>query len=135
MLIPFPTQNDQSFVKISGRIFMHKSLQRDLDSLLRSQDEQLLFMAKFQERLGVLADRMGTEHQYQPSWFEIMKDEPFRVMKFRVVKLGNLRILYCIDGACAVLLCAFKEKKTAPDYRKAAVVAAARRKDLEGVIL
>lgn len=135
MLIPFPTQNDQPFARVNDRIFMHKSLQRDLDSLLRSQDEQLLFMAQFQARLGVLADRMGTEQQFQPSWFEIMKDEPFRVMKFRVVKLGNLRILYCIEGACAFLLYAFKEKKTAPDYRRAAAVAATRRKDLEGVIL
>lgn len=135
MLIPFPTQNDQPFARVNDRIFMHKSLERDLESLLRSDDEQILFMAQFQVRLHVLAARMGTEQLFHSSWFEIMKDEPFRVMKFRVVKLGNLRILYCIEGARAILLCAFKEKKTAPDYRKAAAVAASRRKDLEGVIL
>lgn len=134
MLIPFPQKNGPFFV-FSGFLYAHSALVRELEELLPAKDEQRVFRAQFDSRLEILKNNMGREHLVHSAWFEILKDEEFRSMKFHIAKLGNLRILYCIEFSCAFLLAAFKEKKTGTDYRKAVDNAANRRKDIKGGFL
>ena len=131
MLIPFP-QKDHPFSAMADQVFVHNALVRELDELLPAMDDRRAFLANFEARLAILRKHLGREHLFYSSWFEILKDEEFRSMKFHIAKLGNLRILYCIVSSRAYLLSAFKEKKTGTDYRRAAANAAARRKDIEG---
>lgn len=131
MVVLFP-QRGRPFSGAGGCVYAHSALVRELEELLPAEDDQLSFQAQFESRLQILNQHLGREHLFHSAWFEILRDEDFRSMKFHIAKLGNLRILYCIESSRAYLLAAFKEKKSVSDYRRAVVNAAARRKDIEG---
>lgn len=131
MLIPFPSKTER-FVSFDLRVYAHNGLIQELRELLQKEEEQIIFYAQYADRIKVLLEHLGTEHLRYSSWFEVLKGEDFRSMKFRIAKLGNLRILYCIEFSSVYLLTAFKEKKTGTDYRPAIRIATSRRKDIEG---
>ena len=80
-----------------------------------------------------MLDALGTEHMRYSSIFEILKGYNLRSMKFRILKLGNLRILYCIEDSCVYLLTAFQEQKGGKaDYGPAVKIATVRRRDIKG---
>ena len=132
-IIPFPSGGAR-FAPYGSRIYAHVGVLNELQELLKKEDEQIVFAAKFKDFSRKLLDNLGIEHLRYSAIFEVLRGASLRSMKFRILKLGNLRILYCIEGCCVYLLKAFKEKKTGTDYQSAIKTAEARRKEIEGGI-
>ena len=114
-----------------NNIVIHQKAEEELASLVNAFDKpvRIQFRAAYDKRLEFLSQHLNFETEYT-EWFEFIQP-PLKSMRFRSLKLNNIRILYCIVNDKAFLLTAFKEKRTKSDYRRAIETAQARLKDIE----